>query len=190
MSDGKSARIVVIGGGVIGLGIAYHLAKLGTDDVLLIERNLLTSGTSWHAAGIVGPLRASMNLTRLAIYATSCSPPRGGDGPGHGLPADRRFLAARNADRMHELHRIAAMGEMAGSNAGRPCEEVAAKVPMLHVADLVGALWSRKTSGQSGRYLHGHAKGLARAVSAFAKMSPASASRRAVGAVSGCASHR
>ena len=65
-----SARVVIIGGGAIGLSVAYHLAKLGCDDVLLLERNKLTSGTSWHAAGIVGPLRASMNLTRLAIYAT------------------------------------------------------------------------------------------------------------------------
>ena len=69
MSGDDRARIVIIGGGVIGLAIAYHLAKLGAEDVLLIERNQLTSGTSWHAAGIVGPLRASMNLTRLAAYA-------------------------------------------------------------------------------------------------------------------------
>jgi len=62
----ESARIVIIGGGVIGLAIAYHLAELGVTDVMLLERNQLTSGTSWHAAGIVGPLRASLNLTRLA----------------------------------------------------------------------------------------------------------------------------
>ena len=54
----KSARIVVIGGGAIGLSIAYHLAVLGIGDVVLLERNQLTSGTSWHAAGIVGPLSA------------------------------------------------------------------------------------------------------------------------------------
>ena len=59
-----SHKIVIVGGGVIGLGVAYHLAKLGVNDVLLLERNQLTSGTSWHAAGIVGPLRASINLTR------------------------------------------------------------------------------------------------------------------------------
>jgi len=65
-SVNESARIVIIGGGVIGLAIAYHLAELGVTDVMLLERNQLTSGTSWHAAGIVGPLRASLNLTRLA----------------------------------------------------------------------------------------------------------------------------
>ena len=66
----ERAKVVVIGGGVIGLSVAYHLAKIGCPEVLLLERNELTSGTSWHAAGIIGPLRASMNLTRLAIYAT------------------------------------------------------------------------------------------------------------------------
>ena len=68
MPDEK-ANIVIIGGGAIGLSIAYHLGHLGIRDVLLLERDRLTSGTSWHAAGIVGPLRASMNLTRLAKYA-------------------------------------------------------------------------------------------------------------------------
>ena len=64
-----SAKVVIVGGGAIGLGVAYHLGELGWSDVLLLERNALTSGTSWHAAGIVGPLRASTNLTRLAKYA-------------------------------------------------------------------------------------------------------------------------
>ena len=50
----ESARIVIVGGGVIGLGVAFHLGRLGFDDVLLVEHNQLTSGTSWHAAGIVG----------------------------------------------------------------------------------------------------------------------------------------
>ena len=70
----EHAKVVVIGGGVIGLSTAYHLGRLGCRDVLLLERNELTSGTSWHAAGIVGPLRSSMNLTKLAIYATELFP--------------------------------------------------------------------------------------------------------------------
>ena len=69
-----SARIVIAGGGVIGLSVAYHLARLGLDDVLLIERNQLASGTSWRAAGTVGPLRASMNATRLALVADEVFP--------------------------------------------------------------------------------------------------------------------
>ena len=64
----KHARVVIVGGGVIGCSIAYHLGKLGWSDVVLIERKQLTSGTTWHAAGLVGQLRQSMNMTRLARY--------------------------------------------------------------------------------------------------------------------------
>jgi glycine cleavage system T protein len=63
------ARVVVIGGGISGCSVAYHLAKLGWKDVVLLERKQLTSGTTWHAAGLVGQLRASQNMTRLAKYS-------------------------------------------------------------------------------------------------------------------------
>lgn len=63
------ARVVIIGGGVVGCSVAYHLAHEGWTDVLLLERNQLTSGTTWHAAGLVGQLRATHNLTRLAQYS-------------------------------------------------------------------------------------------------------------------------
>jgi sarcosine dehydrogenase len=59
------AEIVIIGGGVIGCAIAYHLARRGRRDVVLLERRQLTHGTTWHAAGLVGQLRSSKNLTRL-----------------------------------------------------------------------------------------------------------------------------
>ena len=62
------ARAVVIGGGVSGCSVAYHLARLGWD-VVLLERRRLTSGTTWHAAGLVGQLRGSRNMTRLAKYS-------------------------------------------------------------------------------------------------------------------------
>ena len=62
------SRIVIIGGGVIGCSIAYHLAKRGERDVVLLERLQLTHGATWHAAGLVGQLRSSSNLTRLMRY--------------------------------------------------------------------------------------------------------------------------
>ncbi len=65
----KNARAVVIGGGVSGCSVAYHLAKMGWTDVVLLERKQLTSGTTWHAAGLIGQLRGSANMTRLAKYS-------------------------------------------------------------------------------------------------------------------------
>ena len=62
--------MIIIGGGIVGCSIAYHLAHMGITDVLLLEQNQLTSGTTWHAAGLVGQLRASQNMTRLAQYTT------------------------------------------------------------------------------------------------------------------------
>jgi hypothetical protein len=64
----RASRIVIIGGGVIGCSIAYHLAKRGERDVVLLERLQLTHGATWHAAGLVGQLRSSSNLTRLMRY--------------------------------------------------------------------------------------------------------------------------
>ena len=60
------AEVVIIGGGVVGCSIAYHLTKIGVRDVVLLERKQLTCGTTWHAAGLIGQLRATRNLTELA----------------------------------------------------------------------------------------------------------------------------
>ena len=65
----ERARIVIIGGGVVGTSVAYHLAKRGCKDVLLVEKDELTSGATWHAAGLVGQLRSSRNMTRMIQYS-------------------------------------------------------------------------------------------------------------------------
>ncbi|WP_212526015.1 FAD-dependent oxidoreductase [Actibacterium sp. MT2.3-13A] len=65
----SSARVVIIGGGISGCSVAYHLAELGWTDIVLLERKQLTSGTTWHAAGLIGQLRGSQNMTRLAKYS-------------------------------------------------------------------------------------------------------------------------
>ena len=64
----RSARVVIIGGGIIGCSVAYHLTKLGISDVVLLERRQLTCGTTWHAAGLVGQLRGSQRMTQMAKY--------------------------------------------------------------------------------------------------------------------------
>ena len=65
----KKAQVVIVGGGIIGCSVAYHLTKLGWKDVLLLERKQLTSGTTWHAAGLIAQLRATANMTKLAKYS-------------------------------------------------------------------------------------------------------------------------
>src|SRR5258708_32508526 len=70
MSVPSHARVVIIGGGIMGCSTAYHLAKNGWKDVMLLEQGRLTGGTTWHAAGLVGQLRGYQNLTRLIQYST------------------------------------------------------------------------------------------------------------------------
>ena len=143
MAAQEEAAIVIIGGGAVGLSLAYHLGKLGQLDVLLLERNELTSGTSWHAAGIIGPLRASLNLSKLAIYATELFGPLEEEtGQATGYRRTGGYWLAGNEDRMIELRRIAAMGDMVGLNVEifSP-DQVKARMPSLNTEDLAGALW-------------------------------------------------
>jgi len=68
-SPPSAAQVVIIGGGIIGCSTAYHLARAGFTDVVLLERAKLTSGSTWHAAGLVGQLRTSANVTQLLKYS-------------------------------------------------------------------------------------------------------------------------
>ena len=103
--------VIVIGGGAIGLSTAYHLAHRQAGKNLLLERNQLTSGTSWHAAGIVGPLRATPNMTSLASYATKLFPKlKEETGQDTGYRQTGGYWLARDENRHDELHRIAAVG--------------------------------------------------------------------------------
>lgn len=139
----RGARVVVIGGGVIGLSVSYHLAKLGCADVLLLERNQLTSGTSWHAAGIIGPLRATLTLTKLALTATELFGPLEQEtGQATGYRRTGGLWLAQDPARMIELRRIADIGAMTGIEVELlPPAQVAALVPGIRVDDLAGALW-------------------------------------------------
>ncbi|UCF84988.1 MAG: FAD-binding oxidoreductase [Desulfobacteraceae bacterium] len=64
-----SARVVIIGGGIVGCSIAYHLILMGWKDVVIVEKGELTSGSTWHAAGLVGQLRSNRNVTRMLKYS-------------------------------------------------------------------------------------------------------------------------
>ncbi len=113
MKLAEKARVVIIGGGVVGASVAYHLAKIGWKDVVLLERKALTSGTTWHAAELIGQLRASATLTRLAKY---CADLYGGleAGIATGMRTTGSVTVALSAARREEIFRQAAMGRAFG----------------------------------------------------------------------------
>ncbi|MEM7237119.1 MAG: FAD-dependent oxidoreductase [Pseudomonadota bacterium] len=131
---------LIIGGGAIGLSVAYHLSKRGMQEVTLLERNRLTSGTSWHAAGIVGPLRATPNMTRLASYALDLFPRLENEiGGSIGYRRTGGYWLARVPERMDELHRIADLGRSLGMSP-RVITPGDVSLPQLSLDDHVGAL--------------------------------------------------
>ena len=108
-------RVVIIGGGVIGCSIAYHLAKLGWSDVVLLERKQLTSGTTWHAAGLIGQLRGSINMTRLARYTSDLYRALESEtGQATGYRQCGSISIATNEERFEELKRNASMAKVFG----------------------------------------------------------------------------
>lgn len=138
----SNVRVAIVGGGIVGASIAYHLAALGWSDVVVLERKRLTSGTTWHAAGLVGQLRATANLTRLAQYTTGLYAGLEAEtGLATGFQQRGSLSIATNAERLEELMRSAAMARMFGLevNAVSPAE-IRAHWPLLNVADVVGGV--------------------------------------------------
>ena len=111
----SKARAVIIGGGVIGCSIAYHLGKLGWKDVVLLERKQLTCGTTWHAAGLIAQLRATQNMTRLAKYSQELYFGLEAEtGVATGFKRNGSITVALTDERMEELRRSAAMARAFG----------------------------------------------------------------------------
>jgi len=137
------AQVVIIGGGVIGTSVAYHLTALGWTDVVLLEQGRLSSGTTWHAAGLVGPLRASESGTRLVQYSAQLYAELEGEtGLATGYRNVGGLVLARTPDRMVQLARTAANGEAYGLETELIGPERAKELwPPMQVEDLLGALW-------------------------------------------------
>jgi len=137
------ARVVIVGGGIVGTSVAYHLARLGWTDVVLLERREISCGTTWHAAGLVGQLRATQNLTRLAAYGAELySRLEAETGQATGFRRCGSLSVARTAERMVELRRGASMARCFGIDVTviTPAE-ASALWPLMRTDDLVGALW-------------------------------------------------
>ena len=142
----NQARVVIVGGGVIGCSIAYHLAKQGWQDVVLLERKQLTSGTTWHAAGLIAQLRSTKNMTRLAKYSQELYFGLEEEtGVATGFRRTGSITAALTDERHEELMRQASMARAFGveiEDIGP--DEIKSRYPHLNVEDVVGGVYLPK----------------------------------------------
>ena len=137
------ARVVIVGGGIVGCSIAYHLTKLGWTDVLLLEQHQLTAGTTWHAAGLVGQLRPSANLTKLIQYSADLYARLEAEtGQATGWKMCGSLNVATTPDRLIELRRAAAQAEAFGVEAEVVDAAEAGRLwPHIRTEDIAGAAW-------------------------------------------------
>lgn len=138
----EKARAVIIGGGVSGCSVAYHLAKLGWRDIVLLERKQLTSGTTWHAAGLVGQLRASRNMTRLAKYSADLYAKLEAEtGVATGMRQVGSITVALTHARRHEIYRQASLARAFDVDVREISpEEAKGMYPHLNIEGVAGAV--------------------------------------------------
>lgn len=141
--------VAIIGGGIVGCSVAYHLALRGVHP-LLLERRQLTCGTTWHAAGLVGQLRATLNLTRLAQYSAKLYESlKQESGRETGYRRTGSISVASTPDRLIELKRQVAMAQLFGLPAEELTpEQLREKHPLVNVSDIAGGIWL-PTDGQT-----------------------------------------
>ncbi|HKE39150.1 MAG TPA: FAD-dependent oxidoreductase [Casimicrobiaceae bacterium] len=139
----KHAQVVVVGGGIAGASTAYHLAKLGCTDVVLLEQGRLTCGTTWHAAGLVGQLRSSRNATRMSRYGIELySTLEAETGLATGWKQCGSLNVAKTPERLILLKRQMARAKSFGIDFDFITPSEAGKIyPLLRTDDLSGAVW-------------------------------------------------
>ncbi|MEX0307675.1 MAG: FAD-dependent oxidoreductase [Ruegeria sp.] len=140
----SAARTVIIGGGVIGCSIAYHLAREGRKDIVVLERSKLTSGTTWHAAGLVRRLRPSATLTKLINYSIDLYGALEVEtGQATGWIQTGSLTLATNQDRLTNIKRQVSLGRAFGLEAEVVDAAYAKELwPLIEVDDVIGAVWS------------------------------------------------
>ncbi|MGI9400689.1 MAG: GcvT family protein [Rhizobiaceae bacterium] len=150
MTIPSQAGIVVIGGGIIGCSTAYHLARDHKADVVLLEQGKLTSGSTWHAAGLVGQLRSSASITQVLKYSVDLYKDLASQtGLETGWKMTGCLRLATNQDRWIEYQRLATTARSFGMDMHLISpEEVKRMMPLMDVSDLVGASWL-PTDGQA-----------------------------------------
>jgi glycine cleavage system T protein len=137
------ARAVIVGGGVSGCSVAYHLSLLGWRDVVLLERRQLTCGTTWHAAGLIGQLRATQNLTRLARYSAELYHSlKAETGLDTGIRRNGSITVALTSDRMEEVRRQAALARSFDIEVHEISPaEIGERYPHLNLSGVVGGVF-------------------------------------------------
>jgi heterotetrameric sarcosine oxidase gamma subunit len=139
----SEAKVVIVGGGIVGCSLAYHLTQFGWKDVVLLEQNELAGGTTWHAAGLVGRLRTSNSLTRINKYSAELySGLEKETGHSVGWKQVGSLIVAKSENRMIQLRRTAAMSKWFGVEVQMISpEEAKVKWPLLRIEDVLGAAW-------------------------------------------------
>ena len=142
----KQVDVAIIGGGIVGCSIAYHLTKIGITNVAVLERKQLTSGTTWHAAGLVGQLRASRNLTELAKYtATLFEGLEKETGHATGFKQNGSISLALNEGRLEELLRGASMAKNFGLDVQViSLGEIKERIPHYNLDGVLGGVFLPK----------------------------------------------
>src|SRR5882762_6163553 len=143
MSFPSEARVVIIGGGIAGASVAYHLTRLGWKEVVLLEQGQLAGGTTWHAAGLVGRLRTSNSLTKINKYSAELYAGLEKDtGQATGWKQVGSLIVGKSKERMTQLYRTAAMSELLGVEVQIVGPAVVAeKWPLLRTDDILGGAW-------------------------------------------------
>ena len=142
----ESAKVVVIGGGVAGCSVAYHLCKFGWKDTVLLERDQLTSGTTWHAAGLIGQLGSSATITRLRNYSLNLYKELEKEtGLSTGLKQNGSLTVATTSERLEELKRQVTFAQRFNIEANEVnIERIRELYPLIDTKDIVGGVFIPK----------------------------------------------
>ena len=140
----EHASVVVIGGGIMGCSTLYHLGKMGVSDAVLLERNKLTSGTTWHSAAQVRALRHSHNLTRMIQYSVDLYAQLEQEtGQSVGWIQKGSLSIATTPDRMTHIKRQESLAHAYGIDARSvSADEAKERWPLMNADDVLGAVWS------------------------------------------------
>src|SRR5438876_4577892 len=137
------AQVVIVGGGIAGASTAYHLARLGCNDVVLLEQGKLTCGTTWHAAGLVGQTRATRNATRMSQYGIELYASLEAEtGLATGWKQCGSLNVAKTPERLQLIKRQMARAQSFGIEFEFVTPDEARQLaPILRTDDLAGAVW-------------------------------------------------